>query len=523
MSKIKKSACSPKTAVAYARYSSAGQRDVSIDQQLADIRAFAARNGYTLVHEYADHAKSGYKNSSARAAFQSMLAAAASGSFDTVIAWKVDRFGRNREESALYKKDLRQHGVSVVYAMEAIPDGAAGVLTEGMLEAIAEWYSRNLSENVSRGLRDNALRGLSNGSLVLGYRRGPDGRFEIDPDQAAIIRRIYDRYNSGFSAAMIARELTASGVKSARGCNMTPAVVLRILSNERYTGVYIWKDVRLPGAMPAIISESEWKKAQIMKEKTSRHIEKSPADFLLTGKVFCGLCGRPMVGDSGKSHTGTVHYYYTCSGHKSRAGYARTCEKKPVRKDDLENRVIDFVFDHCLTGPGVEQIADAVIAAQEKSEDRSPRAHLLTELKQTEKKIENMNNAIADGIWNSSTAVKLKSLEDAAESLRSSLAELDFTRSQLLDRDRILFFLSRMAEYDRDDLSRRKQLIQTFINAVFVYEDKLKIVINAVEGNAQISLFDLPPDPPSGSDNDSLSPPNVAHPNFRIVIYTLAV
>ena len=95
--------CPPKTAVAYARYSSAGQRDVSIEQQLADIRAFAKREGYTLVHEYADHARSGFKNTSARTAFQSMMAAAESGTFDTVLAWKVDRFGRNREDSAIYK------------------------------------------------------------------------------------------------------------------------------------------------------------------------------------------------------------------------------------------------------------------------------------------------------------------------------------------------------------------------------------------------------------------------------------
>ena len=98
--------CAPRTAVAYARYSSAGQRDVSIEQQLADIRAFAVREGYTLVHEDADHARSGFKNASARTAFQSMMAAAETGTFDTVLAWKVDRFGRNREDSAIYKGKL---------------------------------------------------------------------------------------------------------------------------------------------------------------------------------------------------------------------------------------------------------------------------------------------------------------------------------------------------------------------------------------------------------------------------------
>ena len=168
MKKSKLPSCAPRTAVAYARYSSAGQRDVSIEQQLADIRAFAQREGYTIVHEYADHAKSGFKDISARTSFRSMMSAAESGGFDTVISWKVDRFGRNREESALFKARLRRFGVKVLYAMEPIPEGSAGVLLEGMLEATAEWYSRQLSENVTRGMHDNARRCLYNGTKILG-------------------------------------------------------------------------------------------------------------------------------------------------------------------------------------------------------------------------------------------------------------------------------------------------------------------------------------------------------------------
>ena len=516
MPKLKKGP-DPKIAVAYARYSSAGQRDVSIDQQLADIRAYADREGYTLVHEYADRAKSGYKNASARVEFQRMLKAGEEGAFGTVIAWKVDRFGRNRRDSAIYKGQLRDHGVNVVYAMEPIPEGAAGVLTEGMLESIAEWYSRNLAENVSRGLRDNALKGLSNGSKVLGYSRGSDGRFEIDPNQAAIVRRIFDLYNEGYSAASIADGLNASGLRTARGCRFTPAVILRTISNERYTGIYIWQDVRIPGAMPVIISREEWEKAQQMKEKTGRHIESSPVEFLLTGKVFCGLCGKPMVGDSGKSHSGQRYYYYNCTGHKSRGGYTRTCDKNPVRKEALENHVLDFIYDRVLTGPERERIADAIITVQQEYGKASPLAALQDELKATEKKIDHINDAIENGIWNSSTSIRLKSLEDSAEALRHSIAEMEFSRAQLLDRDRILYFLSRMAKYDRNNVNRQRQLISTFINSVFVYDDKLKIVINAVENETTLTLADLPDD---CSDSESLTPPIVPHPNFRVVVYT---
>ena len=520
MKKKQSPSCRPKTAVAYARYSSAGQRDVSIEQQLQDIRAYAAREGYTIVHEYADHAKSGFKNTSARVEFSAMLAAAETGTFDTVIAWKVDRFGRNRRDSAIYKGQLRDHGVNVVYAMEPIPTGAAGVLTEGMLESIAEWYSRNLAENVTRGLRDNAAKGLSNGASIYGYKRGPDGRYILNPDQAPLVRKVFEKYLAGYSAAVIAKEMNGAGLKGVRGGQISASVINRMISNERYTGVYIWNEYRIPDAMPAIISREDWERAQRMKEKTGRHIENSPADFLLTGKIFCGLCGRPMVGDSGTSKTGSKYYYYSCTGHKARGGYKRVCEKKSVRKDDIEKAVLDFIYDRCLTGPEQEKIADAILEAQKAYDQSSPRAAMQEELKATEKKINNINDAIAEGIWNSSTSIRLKALEDSAEKLRSSLAEMEFSRSQLLDRDRILFFLQKMAKYNRDNPDRQYQLIQTFVNAVFVFDDgRLKIAINAVEGQATVQLGDVI----ESSDNDPIGVLSGSHPNPRVLIYTIAV
>ena len=497
---MKKSAtpsCSPRTAVAYARYSSAGQRDVSIEQQLADIRAFARREGFTLVHEYADHARSGFKNTSARTAFQSMMSAAESGSFDTVISWKVDRFGRNREESALFKGRLRRFGVKVLYAMEPIPEGSAGVLLEGMLEATAEWYSRQLSENVTRGMTDNAHRCLYNGTRILGYRRGPDGRYALDPEEAGIIRNIFDLYTSGFSAARICRQLNDQGIKTSRGVPFRPESLLRIINNERYTGVYIWGDIRVPDGMPAIVSRSDFEEAQRMRGKTARHIEQGCIDFLLTGKAFCGHCGAAMIGDSGTSKDGTRHYYYTCQSRKARKG----CSKKSLTKDCLETAVIDFVLDRVLSDENIEKTADVIMALQEEEMKSSPLAALEAEYTETQKKIRNINNAIAAGIWNSSTSAMLKDLEDSAENLRVSIEMMRFSQSQLLDRDRVIFFLHRFTKGDRKDPLLRRHVIETFINAVYVFDDHLDLVINNCEGNQRFPLSDLPadPDPDPGS------------------------
>ena len=508
--------CPPRTAVAYARYSSAGQRDVSIDQQLRDIRAFAKREGYTLVHEYADHAKSGFRHVDARTAFQSMMAAADSGTFDTVICWKVDRFGRNREESALFKGRLRRFGVKVLYAMEPIPEGSAGVLLEGMLEATAEWYSRQLSENVLRGMADNASKCLYNGTRIYGYTSDPEGHYIIQPEEAATVRSIFEMYRSGYSAAMICRDLNARGLTTWRGNPFRPQVILKMISNERYTGVYIWGDVRKVGGIPAIISLPDFEEAQRMKNKTARHVEQGAVDYLLTGKAFCGLCGAAMVGDSGTSKTGARHYYYSCYHRK----HDKACTKKAVQKDALENAVVSFVLDHVLSDSEIDKIADAVLALQAEELKNSPLAALETEHKDVTKKIDNINNAIAAGIWNTSTSVKLKELEDLAENLRVSIETMRYSQSQLIDRDRVFFFLHRFTTGNREDPLLRRSIIDTFVNAVYVYDDHLKIVINNVEGNERIPLTDLPPD---SSDSDISGLPDVSRPNPRITIYRIAM
>ena len=524
MKKSTTPSCSPRTAVAYARYSSAGQRDVSIEQQLADIRAFARREGFTLVHEYADHARSGFKNTSARTAFQSMMSAAESGSFDTVISWKVDRFGRNREESALFKGRLRRFGVKVLYAMEPIPEGSAGELLEGMLEATAEWYSRQLSENVTRGMTDNAHRCLYNGTKILGYVRGADGRYALQPEEAAIVRTIFDLYCSGYSAAQVCRQLNSKGLKTSRGLPFSPESIMRLIGNERYTGVYIWGDVRVPAGMPAIIDSATFEEAQRMRRKTTRHLEQGAVDFLLTGKAFCGHCGSAMIGDSGTSKDGTRHYYYTCQGRKARKG----CRKKSHQKEYLENAVIDYVLENVLSDEKIEENVDIIMALQEEQLKSSPLSSLEAEYAETKKKIQNINNAIAAGIWNSSTSAMLSELEASAENLRVSIDMMRFSQSQLLDRDRVIFFLHRFTEGDRNDPLLRRHLIDTFINAVYVFDDHVDIVTNNREGNERFPLSDLPgdPDPDPGSvcsDGMDSGVPTVTHPNTEVTIYRIAI
>ena len=512
----KKNNCPPHTAVAYARYSSAGQRDVSISQQLADIRAYAEREGYTLVHEYADHARSGFRNVAARSEFQAMIAAASEGSFDTILCWKVDRFGRSREDSAIYKGQLSRLGVSVVYVMEPIPTGAAGVLTEGMLEAIAEWYSRNLSENVKRGMNDNASRCLYNGATVYGYDGIRNERYRINEAQAAVVRQIFHLYIDGYSIAEIVRFLNSSGQRTESGRPFTINKIYNILKQERYTGLYIFGDYRIPDGMPVIIDHDTWELAQRMRSKTSRHYEKNPVDYLLTGKAFCGHCGRPMVGDSGTGKSGITHYYYTCQARKRRLG----CDKKSVRKNDLEDFVINFLLDHVLTGPEMERIADAIMEFQRKEQDSSPLRAMEQQLRETERKIDNINRAIAEGVFSASTASMLQSLESTASDLRLSIESRRYAEGRLMDRDFVLFFLTGFSTMNRLDPHDRKILIKVFLNSIYVYDDHYRILVNTSDTETVIPFSDLPPDPPR-SDKVCSVLPMQTHPNTVLVQYVV--
>lgn len=150
-------------AVIYARYSSHSQTEQSIEGQLHDCYAYAEKNRYRVIGEYIDRALTGTKDD--RPDFQRMIKDAEKHQFQIVLVWKLDRFARNRYDSAMYKRILKKHGVRVVSVMENITESPEGIILEGMLEALAEYYSANLSENIRRGQQESIKKGFSPAAL----------------------------------------------------------------------------------------------------------------------------------------------------------------------------------------------------------------------------------------------------------------------------------------------------------------------------------------------------------------------
>ena len=163
-------------AVIYARYSSDSQREESVEGQIRECTEYAKHNGITIVGTYIDRALSAKTDN--RPEFQRMIKDSARNNFDVVIVWKLDRFSRDRYDSAHYKRILKKNGVKIISAKENISDGPEGIILESMLEGMAEYYSAELSEKIHRGQKENALKGKNNGGgIPLGYILGADQNF----------------------------------------------------------------------------------------------------------------------------------------------------------------------------------------------------------------------------------------------------------------------------------------------------------------------------------------------------------
>jgi len=468
-----KGGCESIKAFIYGRYSDHRQKDTSIEQQFREIREHCQREKITIVGEYADRALSGKTDK--RPEFQRMIHDCSKGRVDLVICWKVDRFARNRYDAATYKARLKKYGVKVIYVKEYIPDTPEGILLEAVLEGSAEYYSANLAQNIQRGMRENALQcKVNNGALPLGYRKGPDGKFTIDPAGAAIVKDIFEMYTGGMKAVEICADLNSRGPRTAHGAQFNKNSLRSILKNERYIGVYQYAEVRIEGGVPAIITKEMYDMAQeaIKKRAKAPAASWAEANYLLTGKLFCGLCGSSMIGESGTSHTGTKHNYYTCSARKRQ----KACDKKPVKKDWIEEYVARAVAEYALTDEMIDLISTNAVELQRQERESGELPALKAQLKDVERRRKNVYNAIEQGIASRTLQEGLAGLEEQAAQLKDNIYHVEVQYTNITKED-LTLWLEHFRSGDVKDPAYQETLINAFITAVYVYDDHLKIVI----------------------------------------------
>ena len=472
-------------AVIYARYSSENQREESIEGQLRECYAFARKNGISIVSEYIDRAFSA--KTDRRPDFQKMIKDSAKRNFDLVIVWKLDRFARNRYDSANYKAVLKRNGVKVMSATESISEGSEGILLESVLEGMAEYYSADLSEKVIRGHTENALKCKYNGgTLPIGYTTDKDQNYHIEPFTAPFVLEAYQNYDEGMTMSEIAAILNQHEIKNTRGGRISIDNVASLLKNRRYIGEYIYRDIVVPDGIPAIVPKDLFDRVQekIAKNKKAPARHKAEDDYILTTKLFCGECKSLMVGESGTSATKQVYHYYKCVSVKKHKG----CQMKPIRKAWIEDIVLNQISEILHDDRLIEDIVYMFMEFQQKENTVIP--HLEHELAETEKAINNMLNAIEQGIITPMTKKRLDSLEEKYRNIETEIVKEKMKRPQLTA-EQVRFWFERMQEYDITVLYQRKRLIDTFVNAIFVYNDRIIFTFNYKRDAKTVLFSDL--------------------------------
>ena len=470
-------------AVIYARYSCDHQREESIEGQLRECKEYAEKNNITVIGSYIDRAMSAKTDN--RPQFQQMIKDSGKQLFDAIIVWKLDRFARNRYDSAHYKSLLRKNGVKVVSATEVISEGAEGIILESVLEGFAEYYSAELSEKVIRGLKENALKCQWNGSPVpIGYVIDDKKHYQLNPLTAPIVKDAFEMYASGKMVKDIVEYMNSKGVKSSYNKPLTKTTVTAMLKNTKYRGQYKFMDVVIEDGVPRIVTDELFQKVQdrLTKNKQSRSRFKAKVEYFLSTKMICSECGAMMVGECGTSKNGVVYNYYKCSNVKKGKG----CHKSSIKKDVAEELVLDKVMNEMFTGDMIEDISDSVMKLQKRENTAIPL--LKEQLAEVEKGIENMLNAMQAGILTKSTKKRLDDLEAQKEKL-----EIDIMREELqekvLTRDKIVFWLRKMKDLDLAQDDNKRILIDTFVNSIQVFDDRLIVSFNNREGVSEIALL----------------------------------
>ena len=473
----------------YARFSSDNQRTESIDAQIRAMTAYCEQNGYTIVKTYVDEAKSA--TTDRRPSFQQMIKDSSNHEFDVLLVHKLDRFARNRYDSAVYKLELKKNGVSVHSVLENLDSSPEGIILESVLEGMSEYYSQNLARETMKGMKETALQCKhTGGKPPLGYDvDATTRRLVINHTESEIVKMIFEMFVEGYSYGDIINELNLRNLRTKLGLEFGKNSIHDILTNEKYIGTYIFNRssskspngtrnshkkkaqeeiISIPGGCPAIISEETFSKAQkrLAENKRLGGTNKAKENYLLSSKVFCRECGRPMHGNThncgrGKTRLST----YRCPNR------CKDCNNKEINRDYLEDYVISLIETEILNTRALKRITGAI---EEKSvmfvsEFTHDAEQLDNSLADVELQIKNVADAIADGLISEALVARLHELENEKNRLQSRKSHItgeSLKHEITIDSKYILGEYSRLKKTPTHPAY--KAFIQSFVDSIYV-------------------------------------------------------
>ena len=486
-------------AVVYARYSSDNQRDESISAQVRACEEFLKKMQTVLVKVYADEAKTATTDD--RPNFQKMIEDIKSGTIqvDYVCVHKLDRFSRDKYDSAHYKRQLKRWGVRVISVLEYIDDSPEGVLLESVIEGLAHYYSLNLAREVMKGMKENAYQAKhTGGKPPLGYDINSEKKYVVNEWESQAVKLIFSMVDSGFGYDRIISELNIKGFKTKSGRPFTKNSLHDILKNEKYKGVYIFNRrqsrsvdgkknnrrvkpdseiIKIPDAIPAIIDKDLFERVQEKMQQRKQYSEKSRMKakqvYLLTGLVECGKCGAIYIGNSFFNKK-SPYSYYECGARDRK----RTCDGRRIKKEFLEDLVVKEMEQTVFSPAGQRLLIEKLMAYKDQfSENRKlEKKYIEQEIKRIEGIIGNIISQVEEGIAPKSLVKQLETREVELEEYRTRLDEILSTDVEKIDEEKIGKYLKHLwskMQKGKDD--EKKAIVQEFVQKVVVYDDQIKV------------------------------------------------
>ncbi len=475
-----------KKAVIYARYSSDSQTEQSIEGQLRVCKEYAKNNDILIVDTYIDRAMTGTNDN--RVAFQKMLKDSGRKQWQHVIVYKLDRFSRNKFESVIHKKTLKDNGVTILSAMENLTDTPEGRMMETILEGFNQYFSEELTQKVNRGLKESWRKGKATGGQdIFGYDV-VDKKYVVNEYEGKIVEEAFLMYSQGYKAVAIANKFKECGYRRKNGKIVDQKYIYVILHDKRYTGVVEHQGELYYNIFPRIISDEIWEKVNAINEenKLAPSRKKETFDYILSGKLICGDCKHKMGGESGTSHTGDIHYYYIClSKRRKRA----KCNMQRIQKQFIEDFVISATTKILSNASDIKKIAQNIYDIHKKeTEDNTPLKLIEKNRAETVRARNNMIKAIEQGIITESTKTRLTELENLISQYDIDICKEKARSYAYLTADDIEMYLSKFVFDSADDIKVRKLIVNAFVREVILYDDEIVITYNFTDSPEHLKL-----------------------------------
>jgi site-specific DNA recombinase len=348
----------------------------SLGAQEERLETYArSQDGWRIVRRFSDQASGATLD---RTGLQQVLAEAHAGVYELLLVFRVDRLSRNVRQLVQLSEELDRVNVALRSATEPFDtSSAAGKMMLQMLGVFAEFERTTIVERVIAGMERAASQGRwVMGKVPYGYVRDDASKLLVaEPVQGVVVRRIFELYVTGRKGIKsIANILNAEGLRTKNGMPFAHPIVHSILCNPIYAGRVRFRGKEFSGLHEALVDEDAYERVQaLMAERSESHALRrgNPSDYILSGVVRCGLCGRVFIGTSAKGRSALYHYY-TCS---TRYRYGtKECAADRLPKGALEEAVIEQMVDVYADGePIAEALAEATVAEGKNREETEER------------------------------------------------------------------------------------------------------------------------------------------------------